>query len=153
LPYSYIHSMTLRTTQNEVIHLMENDNFDLKRREPTLSVVDKFIRSKEYIGIVSVAIRNQKKDNVISISSIPTLINIIVSCVGLIDLSRTLKNGDMKYFIYGVLYNFIVTEDAGLFEDIAIDTFERMYDGIFDILMMAPDVIDVSKTMCSLVCS
>jgi hypothetical protein len=145
--------MTLRTVSNEVIHLMEDDNFDQKRRLPILAILEKFLTSKHYITIISVAIKNQKRDDVISIATIPKLINIIVSCMSLVDLSNTLKTSDMKYFIYGVLYSFITTEDAGFFSDISIETFERMYDGIFDILMMAPTAIEVGSSVCNILCA
>lgn len=143
--------MTLRSVQNEVVHLMEIDKFDVARRNGVLASINNFINSKKYVSIISVAIRNQKNDDVINISSIPLFISIVVSCIQGIKISNV-QSGDMKYFIYGIIYSFITTEDSGFFQDISIETFERLYSGIFDILLIAPTAIEVSTGMCDLFC-
>lgn len=143
--------MTLRSVQNEVIHLMEIDNFDTKRRNGVITALDNFIKSKNYVNIISVAIRNQKNEDVISISTIPSIVSIVVACIQGIKIAN-IQSCDMKYFIFGVLYSFIITEDADFFQDISIETFERLYIGIFDILLIAPTAIEVASSTCGLIC-
>ena len=144
--------MSLRSVQNEVIHLMQNDNYDVRRRDPIVKVLETFLNSKHYIDIVGVAIKNQKQDSVIKISQIPKLINIIISCVSSMRLSKTLTTPDMKYYIYGILYSFITNEDPQLFEDVQIETFENLYDGMYDLILMAPTVVEVGSTLCKVFC-
>lgn len=144
--------MNIRDVKNEVIHLMDMDEYDDKRRQGIITALMTFLNSSCYTNIISIAIRNQKKDSVISISKIPCLVSIIVTCLKNADLTKMLQTNDMKYFIYGVLYNFILQEDPGFFNDISIETFENLYDGIFDILLIFPNVIDVSSQFCKILC-
>ena len=135
-------------SKNAVIHLFENDNYATERRNVILLQLDKFLQSDTYTNIVSVAIRNQKDGDVIKISSIPKILQLIISCIGIIKLNGLMRS-DLKYFFYGTLYSFIVAEDPNFFiEDFNIDVFQNLYSGIYEILEIAPEVLDIGTTMC-----
>lgn len=145
--------MATRSSANEIIHLMNADNYDKQRHEVILKAVQFFLNSKSYIEVVSVAMKNKQKDEGISIPTIPSLLKIILSCLAIFDTSKILKREDMKYFVYGILFNYVSNEDPQFFtEVITPDTFSELYDGLFDILMITPTIIDTAKSGCSLLC-
>lgn len=144
--------MSIRDVKNEIIHMMEKNNYDENRRQVIFTTLQAFLNSKYNTDVISIAIRNQKNDNVISISKIPNLISIIVLCLKSVDFTKSLKTQDMKYFIYGVLYSFILNEDVNFFSDVNIETFESLYEGIYDILMIVPSVVEVGSNMCKVLC-
>jgi hypothetical protein len=134
---------------NIVTHLFESDGYDTVRRQPILSKINNFINSKTYIDIVSIAIKNKNNNDVITVSSIPLLIQIILNCIAFIDLGKTLSKNDLKYFIYGVLVKFILDEDASFFQEgLSQDGFQTLYSGIYSILEISPSILDISKSFC-----
>ena len=134
--------------RNETLSLMVSDTYPDARQQPVLNALTTFLNSSSYTNIVSVAIKNQKQSDVVSIATIPSLINIIVSCTTLIDFSKTLQTTDMKYIIYGILYNFIQAEDDQFFDEINIDVFRKLYCGVFDVLLLSPKIITIAKSSC-----
>ena len=134
--------------QNVVIRLFEADCYDTTRRQPILNTISSFLNSAIYTNIVSIAIKNQKGD-VISVGSVPLIVNIIVSSLSMIDLSKTLNTNDTKYFVYGVLYSFIISEDLDFFTEFQLDTFQNLYDNIYDVLLLSPQLIQIAKVSCS----
>lgn len=135
--------------QNVVMRLFEADSYDETRRKPILDAVQNFLSSGTYTNIVSIAIKNQKGSDVISIGSIPLIINIIASSLSMVDLGKRLVDKDVKYFVYGVLYSFIVNEDPDFFSEFQLETFQNMYDNIFDILLLSPQIVKIAKISCS----
>ncbi|MDP3780188.1 MAG: hypothetical protein Q8Q69_03240 [Nitrosopumilaceae archaeon] len=130
-----------------------SDNYDKQRHEIIVKAVQFFLNSKSYIEVVSVALKNQEKNEGLSIATVPKLLKIILSCLAIFDTSKILKKEDIKYYVYGILINFINNEDPQFFaEVITPDTFEELFDGLFDILMLSPKIIESVKQGCVAMC-
>jgi len=136
-----------RSVQNEVSHLFQIDNYDPSRQQAILTTITTFLASPMYTDIMGLAIKNKASES-ITISSIPSLLNIIVSCLGLVDLSKKLQTKDVKYLVFGILINFISQEDAQFFDDVSYESFESLYCGLYELIMLAPEIVQIVKADC-----
>lgn len=136
---------------NRLLHFFENDNYDAQRRNIVIAVVNKFISSNNYLNIVQVAIKNNASD-VLSVAQVPKIISIIISCTNTMKTDKSLSSSDMKFFIYGVLLTFIMVEDSTFFNDIDPNLFEKLYDGMYELIQLSPKLVEVAKTTLTLCC-
>lgn len=137
-----------RSLQNEMIHFMTREKYDVSRHSIIISCLNTFVQTREYNSIISVAIAGNKEKDVISISSIPLIVHILITSLKIITLAKTLKNEDIKFFIFGLLYNYILNDDPQFFNEMSPDALETIFIGIWYILQIPPNLVKIGGVFC-----
>jgi hypothetical protein len=136
----------MTTTEKIVKQLLIQDEYDVQR----LPFIIETLRI--YLSNQSIVLQIQKKlkDNSINPSVIPSIFNIVVSSLFLFSKSLTLTPPDMKYLIYGLIYETILKVNPDFFSvEMDIPSFQFMYDSIYDVFMTVPTILNKVKTGCA----
>lgn len=139
-------------SDNTVLKLMSQDNIQADRQQKILKFSSDFIESPQYRIVIGVMIRDNENAE-FKLSKIPILLLSLVKCFELFKINFPLQSSELKYVIFAIIVNFILTEnrklineDDGIPESIFIDVYDNTYDAL--VYNMQP-LLSKVKTNCT----
>jgi hypothetical protein len=139
-------------SDNTVLKLMSQDNIQADRQQKILKFSSDFIESPQYRIVIGVMIRDNENAE-FKLSKIPILLLSLVKCFELFKINFPLQSSELKYVIFAIIVNFILTEnrklineDDGIPESIFIDVYDNTYDVL--VYNMQP-LLSKVKTNCT----
>lgn len=139
-------------SDNTVLKLMSQDNIQADRQQKILKFSSDFIESPQYRIVIGVMIRDNENAE-FKLSKIPILLLSLVKCFELFKINFPLQSSELKYVIFAIIVNFILTEnrklineDDGIPESIFIDVYDNTYDVL--VYNMQP-LLSKVKTKCT----
>lgn len=139
-------------SDNTVLKLMSQDNIQADRQQKILKFSSDFIESPQYRIVIGVMIRDNENAE-FKLSKIPILLLSLVKCFELFKINFPLQSSELKYVIFAIIVNFILTEnrklineDDGIPESIFIDVYDNTYDVL--VYNMQP-LLSKVKTICT----
>lgn len=139
-------------SDNTVLKLMSQDNIQADRQQKILKFSSDFIESPQYRIVIGVMIRDNENAE-FKLSKIPILLLSLVKCFDLFKINFPLQSSELKYVIFAIIVNFILTEnrklineDDGIPESIFIDVYDNTYDVL--VYNMQP-LLSKVKTNCT----
>lgn len=130
--------------ENIVKNLMIADNVPTERVPYVMECLRLFSNNQ------SIALQIQKKaTNQPNPAFLPSLFNVVVNSVVMFAKSVALPPADMKYVIYGLMYQTISTISPSFFaKEMDVASFQSMYDDMYEIFLTVPSVLSKVKTTC-----
>lgn len=121
-------------SENTVMKLMAQDEIKPDRQKQILKFSSEFIKSAQYSICVGVMLKDSGNSD-FKLSKIPILLLSLAKCFELFKIAITPNVSELKYVIFAILVNFILTEnkqffseDEGIPESIFIDVYDNTYD-------------------------
>lgn len=140
-------------SDNTVLKLMSQDNIQADRQQKILKFSSDFIQSPQYRIVIGVLIRDNENAE-FKLSKIPIFLLSLVRCFELFKINFPLQSSELKYVIFAIIVNFILTENRKLISDdgngIPESIFIDVYDNTYDVLVynMQP-LLSKVKTNCT----
>ena len=131
---------------NSVLSLIERDEYDKSR----VKIINDAILSYSCDDMLAVVRKNRNVNEKFSINeNLPNLIGTVIKLIKLYTDQSTLSNKDYKYVIFGIILRIIVDDNQTYFtEEMEIQEFIALYDNIFDLVLIVPQIVVKTKTSC-----